>query len=133
MERTSRADKRIAERLLALSRDAEGELDASKVENVLAWLRTRPLAERHRLLSLYVRLVRRDRRASTLLVEYAGEEPTTSLQTLLAAKTSESGRPLRLESRPNPALIGGLRVRLGDDVWDASLAARLDALLDAAG
>ncbi|MGB9887322.1 MAG: ATP synthase F1 subunit delta [Moorellales bacterium] len=39
-----------------------------------------------------------------------------------------TGRKVRLEARVDPELIGGLVVRIGDRVWDGSLAQRLRSL-----
>ena len=41
------------------------------------------------------------------------------------------GRTLELEFHLNPELLGGIRVRVGSDVWDGSVKARLEALKNA--
>jgi len=41
------------------------------------------------------------------------------------------GRGLQISFQQNPALIGGLRVRVGSDVYDGSIAARLNSLREA--
>jgi F-type H+-transporting ATPase subunit delta len=38
------------------------------------------------------------------------------------------GAELVTEFRVNPDLIGGLRVKIGDDVWDGSVRGRLNRL-----
>jgi F-type H+-transporting ATPase subunit delta len=38
------------------------------------------------------------------------------------------GAELAVDYRKNPSLIGGLRIRVGDDVLDASVKGRLDRL-----
>jgi F-type H+-transporting ATPase subunit delta len=40
------------------------------------------------------------------------------------------GRGLNISFSQNPALIGGLRVRVGSDVYDGSVAARLNELAE---
>lgn len=40
------------------------------------------------------------------------------------------GRGLNLSFGVNPALVGGLRVRVGSDVYDGSVAARLRSLVE---
>ncbi|MDR0990582.1 MAG: ATP synthase F1 subunit delta [Propionibacteriaceae bacterium] len=56
-------------------------------------------------------------------------QPLTSAQQdrLTAALASRTDRPIRLEQVIDPAVIGGLRVELGDDVIDATVTARLAA------
>jgi len=38
------------------------------------------------------------------------------------------GRPLALRFAVLPELLGGIRVKVGSDVWDGSVKARLEAL-----
>ena len=38
------------------------------------------------------------------------------------------GEGLQYEFVLNPALLGGMRIRVGDDVWDGSVKGRLDRL-----
>ncbi len=41
---------------------------------------------------------------------------------------SKYGDGLTTDFRVNPNLIGGLRIRVGSDVWDGSVRGRLDRL-----
>ncbi|QTX05151.1 F0F1 ATP synthase subunit delta [Agromyces archimandritae] len=54
-----------------------------------------------------------------------GEAQTTRLEQSL---TAQYGRPLRINAIVDPALVGGLRVQIGDDVIDGTIASRLSAL-----
>ena len=38
------------------------------------------------------------------------------------------GDDLSFEFKVNPGLLGGMRVRVGNDVWDGSVKTRLDRL-----
>ena len=49
----------------------------------------------------------------------------SSLSTSLSAKY---GRTLNLEFQTRPELLGGIRVKVGSDVWDGSVKARLESL-----
>ena len=53
---------------------------------------------------------------------------TTRVESELKA---QHGNDLTFEYKVNPALLGGIRVRKGDDVWDGSLKSRLDRLANA--
>jgi F-type H+-transporting ATPase subunit delta len=56
------------------------------------------------------------------------------LQTLTATLTTQYGREPRIALRIDPAVIGGLRVQIGEDVIDGTVAARLaDLRLQLAG
>ena len=41
---------------------------------------------------------------------------------------SKYGEDLTTEFRTNPELLGGLRIKIGNDVWDGSIKNRLDQL-----
>jgi F-type H+-transporting ATPase subunit delta len=41
------------------------------------------------------------------------------------------GRHLALDFKITPELLGGIRVKVGSDVWDGSIKARLEALKNA--
>jgi F-type H+-transporting ATPase subunit delta len=41
------------------------------------------------------------------------------------------GRPVAASGRPNASLLAGLRVRVGDDVYESSVAGQLSALASA--
>ena len=53
--------------------------------------------------------------------------PQTS-ERVLADLRAKYGAGLTTDFRINPALLAGLRIRVGSDVWDGSVRARLDRL-----
>jgi F-type H+-transporting ATPase subunit delta len=62
------------------------------------------------------------------VIESATElSPDTSEHVLRDLKT-KYGEGLTTDFRVNPDLIGGLRIRVGSDVWDGSVQGRLDRL-----
>ena len=50
------------------------------------------------------------------------------MNNLRADITRTHGDDLTFDTAVRPELIGGLRVRVGSDVWDGSVRARLEAL-----
>jgi F-type H+-transporting ATPase subunit delta len=53
----------------------------------------------------------------------------SNLSNLLITKLkSRYGDDLTIEFKTNPTLLGGLRVKLADDVWDGSVRNRLRTL-----
>ena len=80
------------------------------------------------ILSHFERLVKLDAQRRTARVESA-----TPLSPELQTKVRENltnayGQGLNLSFAANPALIGGLRIRVGSDVYDGSVQGRLAAL-----
>ena len=47
---------------------------------------------------------------------------------LIALLSARYGRPVAVNTVIDPAVVGGLRVQIGDDVIDASVASRLNDL-----
>lgn len=82
------------------------------------------LAHFQRLLKLHLE----SRRAR---VENAVETPPALMQQVQEALEARYGAGLETTFWINPALLGGLKIRVGSDVYDGSIQARLDALKNA--
>jgi len=50
------------------------------------------------------------------------------LQSIAEAMTRRYQRPVSAVAKPNPSLLAGLRVRVGDDVFENSVAGQLATL-----
>jgi len=80
------------------------------------------------ILKHFQRLLQIEVQRRTALVESAAAL-TPDLQSAIQANlTRIYGAGLTFDFAPNPALIGGIRVRVGSDVYDGSVRGRLDAL-----
>ena len=82
------------------------------------------------ILSHFHRLVKLDIERRSARVESAvpaGDALQASVKANLAQRY---GQGLNVTFAVNPALIGGLRVKVGSDVFDGSVKARLDALAE---
>jgi F-type H+-transporting ATPase subunit delta len=51
-----------------------------------------------------------------------------ALAAIAAAMTKKYRRPITATARAHPALLAGLRVRVGDDVYESSVSGQLAAL-----
>jgi len=117
----------LARKLVAASIEG-GEPTSRRVDAVLEFLGRRPMAERKALLGAYLKMMRREEALRTLSIERAGTLDETSRATLVGGMGEKSGKPLIVTEKETPALLGGLKVRLGDDIYDASLKGILDRL-----
>lgn len=119
----------FAKKLLTLSLDEDGAVSAERALAVVRALADNPPAGGlSAIFKAYVNLVERQIAHTQLLVEHAGKVNADDLNALLAALRHRYDRPLTLVLRENKALLAGVRAQVGDDVYDASLAARLGAL-----
>ena len=79
-------------------------------------------------LSHFQRLVRLDRARHTANVESAIALPPDLRASVQAGLAQVHGRGLSSSFAENPALIGGMRIQVGSDVYDGSVQSRLAAL-----
>lgn len=121
---------RFAKKLVELSRDDEGVVSEGKVGEVLAGLKQ--VKPRHYLsiLKTYLNYLRREVALQTAVVSSPSALSRDTLDQLAAAYTRIYARPVSAVAREDASLIAGVRVRVGDDVYDASVAGRLQRLAE---
>lgn len=83
------------------------------------------------ILDNFARLISAEIERSKAIVESAAELDAATRANLQASLNQKYGRTLELEFHLNTELLGGIRVRVGSDVWDGSVKARLEALKNA--
>jgi F-type H+-transporting ATPase subunit delta len=82
------------------------------------------------ILSHFQRLVKLEVERRTARIESAVPLDATMQGQVQAGLTRNYGAGLRIAFAQNPALLGGLRIQVGSDVYDGSVQARLAALAD---
>lgn len=106
----------------------DGNLSSDRVAGVLQYV------EKHRpgsplaVLRAYQRLVAAEVARGQAVVEHAGPVPAATLAAIESAMTRKYGRKVATVAQPNPKLLAGVRVRVGDDLYESSVAAQLAAL-----
>jgi F-type H+-transporting ATPase subunit delta len=106
----------------------DGRLSPERVSAVLHYLQEKPPRHPLQVLKAYYRLASREIARSRALVEAVDPPPAAALEAIADAFSRKYNRPITPASRRNPHLIAGLRVRVGDDVYDATIAGQLEAL-----
>lgn len=105
-----------------------GLLDEDRARQVVQ----RVIAEQPRgylaILTHFLRLVRLDLARRSARIESAVPLPPQSQADVRHHLTRRYGPGLSFAFALNPALIGGVRIRVGSDVYDGSVQARLAAL-----
>ena len=114
-----------AKRLLAMSLEG-GVVSADLVGAVLAALtKTRASHQLRPLLRAYLANVRRELARGEARIEHAGPLAAADADAIAAHFSKVLGRTVRPVARRNDALLGGFRVRVGDDVTDLTASLRL--------
>ena len=120
-----------AKQLLQLSLE-NGVVSAERVAGVLEYLEKNPPARPQAVLAAYHKLVAAELAKGEARVEHAGPVAPEALASIAASLGKRYGRPVTAVSTPNPKLLAGLRVRIGDDVFESSVSGQLAALSGAA-
>ena len=121
--------QKVTARLTELSRGADGNIDAARVKTVLSELpKAFPSAQLRPILEAFYAAVARELRFSEARIKYAGTLATGTANAIAAHFSEIYNRPIVPVATENAALLGGLRVQVGDDVYDASLAGTLARL-----
>ena len=125
--KTSTQIKREGKQLYRLCL-VDGLLDETRARQVVQ----RVIAAHQRgyvaMLSHFQRLVRLYREAHTANIETAIQLPADLQATVQSRLTNIYGPGIKTQFALKPALIGGMRIRVGSDVFDGSVQSELAAL-----
>ena len=124
---SSRKTRRAARRLFRLC-VANGRVDEARAHTVARRLTTSGQARSFAILWDFLRLVRIDLGRRTALVESAVVLADDIRQDLSARLERRFGAGLNTTFTVNPALVGGISIQVGSEVYDGSVRARLAAL-----
>jgi F-type H+-transporting ATPase subunit delta len=105
-----------------------GSLDEARVQKVVQGVLQSKRRGGYLLLSRLLRLVKIDRSRHTAEVESATSLPPDLQASVRAGLARVYGPGISISFAQSPALIGGMRIRVGSDVYDGSVKAGLEAL-----
>ena len=125
--RTTKEAQKTSRQLLKLS-FTDGKLDEHKVNQVVQSVLTEKPRHFGEVLKDYQRLLRLEVAKHHAVVESATALNTNLSDLLVTKLKARYGDDLTIEFKTNSTLLGGLRVKLGDDVWDGSVRNRLRTL-----
>jgi F-type H+-transporting ATPase subunit delta len=121
----------LAARRLFRSCQINGRLDEAKLSGIIRELgATQPREFRSVLVGLK-RLVRLDLERRQVKIESATELDSASRERVVAGLAEKYGSDLSFEYKVTPELLGGLKIRVGNDVFDGSVKGRLARLAQA--
>ena len=127
--KVSKQARRDAKTLFNVCR-VEGVLDEAKIRQTV----TLVIAQKPRgyvsTLTHLQRLVKLDIDRRTARVENAVETTPAQMESIKATLAQKYGPGMNVTFVINPALLGGVKVKAGSDIYDGSVAGRLAALND---
>jgi len=106
----------------------DGQLDPGRISSIIDAVTARKPRNYINVLKNYRRLLRLEVEKRRARIETASEmDPATQSEVVTNLK-KKYGSDLTPEFVVNPELLGGMRIRVGSDVWDGSVRNRLRQL-----
>ena len=125
--KTNKEIRRLSREMLRAS-FTDGQLDRGKVASIVQSLIEKKPRHCIDILQNYKRLLRLEFEKRHATIESAAELSPEMREQIVSTLKRKYGADLTTEFVVNPQLIGGMRVRLGSDVWDGSVQNRLQRL-----
>lgn len=122
----SRESRRQSKELFDLAM-VDGHLDASRLRQIADGIAERKPRAFVQMLKFITRLARLEAARHHAVIESATPLAEAIRAEILSNLVNRFGQ-ITSEFRHTPTLIGGLRVRIGSDVWDGSIQSRLESL-----
>jgi F-type H+-transporting ATPase subunit delta len=106
----------------------DGRLDGSRVSSIVKALIEKKPRHYMQAIEAYKRLLRLEVEKRTATIETASELAPEAGQQIVANLKRRYGSDLAARFVVNKDLLGGMRIRVGSDVWDSSVRNRLNRL-----
>ena len=119
--------RRLSREMLRASL-TDGQLDPGRIASLVDSLIARKPRNCVAILQNYKRLLRLELEKRRARVETASEVDPGTNSKLVANLKKKYGNDLTTEFVVNPQLLGGMRIRVGSDVWDGTVRNRLERL-----
>ena len=119
--------RRLSSKLVRAS-SVDGALDRERINSLVQSIIAQKPRSYIQLLENYQRLLRLEVEKRRATIESASELDPEAGQRIVAGLQQKYGAGLTTDFVVNPALLGGVRVRVGSDVWDSSVRNRLERL-----
>jgi F-type H+-transporting ATPase subunit delta len=119
--------RRLSRKMLQAS-FTDGQLDPGRISSLVDSLITQKPRNYIDVLKNYRRLLRLELEKRHATVETSSEVDPAIRSEIVANLKSKYGNDLSTEFHVDPRLLGGMRVRVGNDVWDGSVRNRLERL-----
>lgn len=121
-------DQKLIKRLVAATLEAGAKAPKQLGPALKRILAERSQSQRRAFIKAFLKQLRRQWQLRELVIEHAGPLDKAVQDQIVNHFSQLAGDSLHVRTEANPDLIGGVRVRLGDQVYDASIAAQLNRL-----
>jgi F-type H+-transporting ATPase subunit delta len=122
-----RQSRQVAKKYFLACRNADGSVNESNVREIVQLLVDQKPRNHVAILTHLYRLIELALDENTVRVESATPLADKGAS-VFADLEQRYGKAARTVYEENPALLGGLRIRRGNNIWDGSLSGRLNRL-----
>lgn len=127
--KNSKQLKKTIQKLVKISFQ-NGRLLESQIMKAIKLLRSLPSYEAIPAMSEYLKLLRSEERKHTLFIETT--IPLSSAQIQKAKKIVEKKVKItKVLTKINPEILGGFKLKIGDEVWDESVRGKIQQIKEA--
>lgn len=119
--------RRLSRQLLRAS-FTDGQLDRGKITSLVGSMIAKKPRHYISVLENYKRLLRLEVEKRRARIESVSEISSQAASKIFSGLKRRYGNDLTAEFVVNPGLLGGIRVRVGSDVWDGTVRGRLQRL-----
>jgi len=120
--------RRKARELFDASLDGSGRPDAARTLSIADLLVKSAPRHTLQILREFTRLVRLESAKHHAVIESAAAIDESAREAIVKSLRARDGGEVTVETKVDPSLIGGARIRLGSEVWDTSVRSRLATL-----
>ena len=120
--------RRKARELFDATLDGSGRTDASRTLSIADLLVKSAPRHTLQILREFTRLVRLESAKHHAVIESAAAIDEGAREAIVKSLRARDGGEVTVETKVDPSLIGGARIRLGSEVWDTSVRSRLASL-----
>ena len=125
-----RHSRLLAKKALLAARNSDGSVDETKIRDLVSTIVEYKPRGYLAILTYLTRLIELALEENTVRVESAAPLADKGAS-VFAELERRYGRASRTVYEENPKLLGGLKIRRGNNIWDGSLSGRLDRLQQA--
>lgn len=125
--KVSKASREFATRVFRMCTE-NGSLNEDKLSKSISFLSEKRPTDYLGILTALKKLVRLDVDKRTVYIESAKELSSEEGQRIRASLTKKHGENLVYNQSVNPDLIGGLKVRIGSQIYDGTVLSKINRL-----
>ena len=127
--KVSKVAQSTARRIFRLC-SQNGQMNEEHLRLAITKLTTEKPRDYRAMLQALRRLIRAELAEKQVTVESAAVLDDVTADSLRTSLRQKYGEDLNFDFKTNPELLGGLRIRVGNDLFDGSVKARLQRLAD---